>query len=201
MLQALSQIIDPDFGMDIVKCGFVKDLTVNQQSGQVKFRLELTTPACPIKDEFERKALSVVEALDWVQHVDVKMDAVPPRPIQSEQDRPQGLRHVAHVIAVSSCKGGMHGVQLLELSSIRLLSCMLFMSCVSLAADRTCIAASWLADETLHASLNSLLIWCAHIFHTWLGPVSGLWWMHMDGSMIQHLSHSQPLPSPYQSQM
>ncbi len=106
VLQALSQIIDPDFGMDIVQCGFVKDLTVNQQSGHVKFRLELTTPACPIKDEFERKAHSVVTALSWVKQVDVKMDAVPPRPIQSEQDRPQGLRSVAHVIAVSSCKGG-----------------------------------------------------------------------------------------------
>ncbi len=106
VLQALSQIIDPDFGMDIVQCGFVKDLNVNQLNGLVKFRLELTTPACPIKDEFERKANSVVMALSWVQQVDVKMDAVPPRPIQSEQDRPQGLRSVAHVIAVSSCKGG-----------------------------------------------------------------------------------------------
>jgi len=102
VLQALSQIIDPDFGMDIVQCGFVKDLNVNQQTGHVKFRLELTTPACPIKDEFERKAHSVVTALSWVQQVDVKMDAVPPRPIQSKQDRPQGLRNVAHVI----CKGG-----------------------------------------------------------------------------------------------
>lgn len=107
VLRALSQIIDPDFGMDIVQCGFVKDLTIDQQTGHVKFRLELTTPACPIKDEFERKAHSVVSALDWVTTVTVKMDATPPRPIQSEQDRPQGLRNVAHVIAVSSCKGGM----------------------------------------------------------------------------------------------
>ena len=107
--------------MDIVQCGFVKDLNVNQQSGHVKFRLELTTPACPIKDEFERKAHSVVTALQWVKAVDVTMDAVPPRPIRSEEDRPQGLRSVAHVIAVSSCKGGMHHLH--TLSCLPALSC------------------------------------------------------------------------------
>lgn len=77
VLKALSQIIDPDFGTDIVSCGFVKDLNVNKELGkvsqeigfdelficiilldiqhshfesQVSFRLELTTPACPVKD-------------------------------------------------------------------------------------------------------------------------------------------------------
>jgi metal-sulfur cluster biosynthetic enzyme len=75
VLIALSQIIDPDFGTDIVSCGFVKDLEINGNLDevielklsfnksfcinflnnsllqfQVSFRLELTTPACPIKD-------------------------------------------------------------------------------------------------------------------------------------------------------
>ncbi|XP_021803774.1 fe-S cluster assembly factor HCF101, chloroplastic-like [Prunus avium] len=50
VLKALSQIIDPDFGTDIVSCGFVKDLHINEALGEVSFRLELTTPACPIKD-------------------------------------------------------------------------------------------------------------------------------------------------------
>lgn len=117
--------------MDIVQCGFVKDLNINQQSGHVKFRLELTTPACPIKDEFERKAHSVVTALQWVKAVDVTMDAVPPRPIRSEEDRPQGLRSVAHVIAVSSCKGGMH--------YLHILSCLPALSC----------------SPTMHALLDS----------------------------------------------
>ncbi len=69
VLRQLARIIDPDFGQDIVSCGFVKGLRVTPQSGQVAFALELTTPACPIKDEFERKARSYVMELPWVQQV------------------------------------------------------------------------------------------------------------------------------------
>lgn len=35
VLVALSQIIDPDFGTDIVSCGFVKDLEINETREEV----------------------------------------------------------------------------------------------------------------------------------------------------------------------
>lgn len=69
VLRELARIIDPDFGQDIVSCGFVKNLAVDPEAGRVQFTLELTTPACPIKDEFERKARDNVNQLDWVQQV------------------------------------------------------------------------------------------------------------------------------------
>ena len=69
VLRQLARIIDPDFGQDIVSCGFVKGLKVSPEAGIVTFALELTTPACPIKDEFERKARDYVTELPWVQQV------------------------------------------------------------------------------------------------------------------------------------
>jgi ATP-binding protein involved in chromosome partitioning len=57
ILEVLSEIQDPDLGKDIVALGFVKDLIV-KNGGEVAFTIELTTPACPIKDEFGAPASS-----------------------------------------------------------------------------------------------------------------------------------------------
>lgn len=53
VLNQLREIIDPDLGEDIVSCGFVRELEVD--GGDVSFTVRLTTPACPVKDEFERQ--------------------------------------------------------------------------------------------------------------------------------------------------
>lgn len=42
VLKALSRIIDPDFGTDIVSCGFVKDLKVDEGTGKVAYTVLLS---------------------------------------------------------------------------------------------------------------------------------------------------------------
>lgn len=61
VLTQLRRIIDPDFGEDIVSCGFVKDMNIDAATGAVSFTLELTTPACPVKDQFKREAIQYVQ--------------------------------------------------------------------------------------------------------------------------------------------
>ncbi len=100
LLQALSAIVDPDFNKDIVSLGFVKDIAIN--GGRVSFTIELTTPACPVKEEFQRQAETIVSAMPDVDAVEVTMSAKM-APSQSKQAIPG----VASVIAVASGKGGV----------------------------------------------------------------------------------------------
>lgn len=73
VLKALSQIIDPDFQKDIVSLGFIKELEINE--GKVSFKVELTTPACPLKSKFKADAENVVKEIEGVEEVKVTMTA------------------------------------------------------------------------------------------------------------------------------
>ncbi|NCV01269.1 MAG: DUF59 domain-containing protein, partial [Proteobacteria bacterium] len=73
VLAALSRIQDPDLRRDIVALGFIKDLVID--GGKVSFKVELTTPACPVKGEMERQSREFVGAIPGVEHVDVQMTA------------------------------------------------------------------------------------------------------------------------------
>ena len=107
VLDALKNVIDPDFGENIVNCGFVKVLKISDDGKDVALVLELTTPACPVKDEFNRLSKEFVKRLEWVDDVDVIMTASPKSAMADVPEAPPGLRGVKNIIAISSCKGGV----------------------------------------------------------------------------------------------
>lgn len=107
VLDALRHIIDPDLGQDIVSLGFIKDLAIDEQ-GRVSFKVELTTPACPVKERFKQECEEAIRALPWVTDVSVTMTARARAAAQNPLlAKARGLERVRHIVAVSSCKGGV----------------------------------------------------------------------------------------------
>src|SRR5690348_9670000 len=102
VLDALRVVEDPDLHRDIVTLGFVKDIRVCD--GIVAFKIELTTPACPVKDLLKSQAERVVSTLPGVKSVNVEMTAN-----VRGRDRASGelIPRVRHVIAIASGKGGV----------------------------------------------------------------------------------------------
>ena len=103
VLDSMRGIIDPDLGKDIVSLGFIKKLAID--GGDVRFTVELTTPACPVKDEFRVRCEEAVKGIPGVDSVTVSMSAMDVK--RSTQPGINTLNRVNSVIAVSSCKGGV----------------------------------------------------------------------------------------------
>ena len=104
VLQALRAVVDPDLRRDIVSLKFVKDLVIDGE--RVAFTIELTTPACPVKDQMRDQAVAAVRTLPGVSAVDVQMTAKVRSVSAPETGRPP-LPGVKNVIAVGAGKGGV----------------------------------------------------------------------------------------------
>src|SRR5215203_859847 len=110
---ALAQVKDPDLHKDIVRLGFIKDLKI--EGGAVSFRVVLTTPACPVREQLQEQSRAVVAQFPGVTSVSVTMDAeVPKGRGLGEKLTVQGVRKatVAVILAVSLARDGA-GVGLL----------------------------------------------------------------------------------------
>ena len=103
VLDKLRNIQDPDLGKDIVTLEFIKDFKI--EGGDVSFRIVLTTPACPVKEQFENEAKELVGSIDGVENVNVIMDAEVPtgRGIANNV----AIDGIKNIVAVSSGKGGV----------------------------------------------------------------------------------------------
>ncbi|MFL5778336.1 MAG: Mrp/NBP35 family ATP-binding protein [Chloroflexota bacterium] len=98
----LRTVQEPELGRDIVSLGMVKSIAIDGDA--VALTIELTTPACPLKDEIEANARAAVVGLGATA-VDITWGAMVRRasPRQNEQLIPG----VKNVIAVASGKGGV----------------------------------------------------------------------------------------------
>jgi len=101
VLNALRAVKDPDLQRDIVSLGFVKDLEVGDN--RVAFTLQLTTPACPLREQLSAQASQAVQALG-VAHVDVRLSS---QVTTLRSPKPSLIPQVKNTVAVASGKGGV----------------------------------------------------------------------------------------------
>ena len=103
VLNALSSVMDPDLKRDIVSLGFVKDLKI--EGGRVSFELELTTPACPLKEQLKAAAEKALRSVKGVS--DIQMDVTSKVSSHRAQVEGEILPGVKNIVAIASGKGGV----------------------------------------------------------------------------------------------
>ncbi|MCU0452624.1 MAG: iron-sulfur cluster carrier protein ApbC [Bacteroidetes bacterium] len=104
ILQSLRAVRDPDLHRDIVTLGFVKNLTISD--GDVAFDLVLTTPSCPVRDQFVIDCEKAIRtSIDGVRKVDVRLSSSVTTHTHAQKE--SVLPGVKNTIAVASGKGGV----------------------------------------------------------------------------------------------
>lgn len=73
---ALTNVIDPELGLDFVELGLIYGVEVDQ--GDVRVTFTLTSPGCPIGPQVTEQIDEFVSELDGVQSVESTMTFTPP---------------------------------------------------------------------------------------------------------------------------
>ena len=103
-MAALSNVMDPELNVSLVKAGMVKGVTID--GGAVRVKIELTTPACPLKGKIQADAEDAVKAVPGVQSLAIEWGAqVRATPVAMGKEG--FLPQVKNVILVGAGKGGV----------------------------------------------------------------------------------------------
>ena len=102
VLEALSHVQEPELGGDLVTRNMVRDLRID--GSLVAFQIELTTPACPLKDEIESRVHAALDPIG-VTSIDLTWGATVRRATPRTPE--QLLPGVKNVLAIASGKGGV----------------------------------------------------------------------------------------------
>jgi ATP-binding protein involved in chromosome partitioning len=102
VLEALSQVQDPDLKKDLVTLGMIKDLEI--EGNKISFQVVLTTPACPLKEVIKNNCIQVLKdtfGRDLVLEIDMTSQ------VTSSRSNTTMLPDVKNIIAIASGKGGV----------------------------------------------------------------------------------------------
>lgn len=101
VLAALSHVEDPDLKKDLVTLKMIKDVKIEDK--KVAFTLELTTPACPLKDMLKNACTNAVKHFVAADaEVEINVTSRVTKPMDTSQ-----LKAIKNIILVSSGKGGV----------------------------------------------------------------------------------------------
>ena len=101
VLKALATVQEPELGGNLVARNMIKDLVID--GAKVAFTIELTTPACPLKDEIQSRVEAALKPIG-AEDIEVGWGATVRR---STPTSPQMLPGVKNIVAVASGKGGV----------------------------------------------------------------------------------------------
>ena len=101
VLDQLRLVQDPDLRKDIVTLNMVKDVRV--EGNRVHVHVELTTPACPLKDKIRSDVEVAVRRIPKVEAVNVEFSAQ----VRSQRNGSTQLPGVRTIVAVGAGKGGV----------------------------------------------------------------------------------------------
>ena len=104
VLTALSDVRDPELHRDIVSLNMVRDVAVD--GGTASFRLVLTTPACPLREQIDADVRAALANVEGIADVEIEWDAEV-RGQALSADGPEPVPGVKNIIAVASNKGGV----------------------------------------------------------------------------------------------
>ena len=103
--EALSKVQDPDLHKDIVTLGFVRGIVIT--GDHVALEVNLTTPACPVKEQLKAECETALKQVPGIARADVTMTATVAAPQQTSVPLNPALAGVKNIIAVASGKGGV----------------------------------------------------------------------------------------------
>jgi len=101
--EALGHVMDPDLGKDLVSLDMIRDIAIDGK--KVSFKLVLTTPACPLKNQMKQACIDEIHRhVDPDAEVEVELTS---KVTSRRKDSEAILKNVKNIIAVGSGKGGV----------------------------------------------------------------------------------------------